>query len=152
MDHVGNPDGKLFCSVLGPLQTVQRAELWGVILALQACTSAHMSDDNPDVIRHVGRLLEAPSARMESRVERHIDDEMVRLGTVKQVDEDDGDCTDGAADQGGRCAGAHIMDVRRMLSQTCHFWYLVLNHLHGFLSSLLPVLSSMMIARREKSS
>ena len=117
---------------------------------LQACTSAHMSDDNPDVIRHVGRLLEAPSARMESRVERNTDDEMVRLGTVKQVDKDGGDRIDGAADQGGRRAGAHIMDVRRMCSQTRHFWYLVLNHLHGFFSSLLTVSSSMMITRREK--
>ena len=31
-----------FCSVPGPLQTVQRAELWGVILALQANDGVHL--------------------------------------------------------------------------------------------------------------
>ena len=44
------------------------------------------------------------------------DDEMVRLGIVKQVDEDGGDRLDGAADQAGKRAGAHIMDVRRMFT------------------------------------
>ena len=36
------PDGageacRLYCSVPGPLQTVQRAEIWGVLVALQGC-------------------------------------------------------------------------------------------------------------------
>ena len=31
-----------FCSVPGPLQTVQRAELWGVILALQSSGAVHL--------------------------------------------------------------------------------------------------------------
>ena len=35
-----------FCSVPGPLQTVQRAELWGIILALQASSSVHLGVDN----------------------------------------------------------------------------------------------------------
>ena len=35
-----------FLSVLGPLQTVQRAELWGVILALQANDGVHLGVDN----------------------------------------------------------------------------------------------------------
>ena len=30
-----------FCSVPGPLQSVQRAEFWGVILALQAADGIH---------------------------------------------------------------------------------------------------------------
>ena len=47
-----------YCSVPGPLQTVQRAELWGVILALQASCGVHYGVDNLNVVRHVGRLLD----------------------------------------------------------------------------------------------
>ena len=46
-----------FCSVPGPLQSVQRAEMWGVILALQSSGAAHLGVDNLGVVRHVGRLL-----------------------------------------------------------------------------------------------
>ena len=48
---------KWFCSDLGPVQTVQRAEMWGVVLALQARASVHIGDSNPHVVRHVGRFL-----------------------------------------------------------------------------------------------
>ena len=40
------------------MQTVQRAELWGVILALQASCGVHLGVDNLNVVRHVGRLLD----------------------------------------------------------------------------------------------
>ena len=40
-------------SVPGPLQTVQRAELWGVILALQSSDAVHVGVDNLGVVRHV---------------------------------------------------------------------------------------------------
>ena len=53
-----------FCSVPGPLQTVQRAELWGVILALQANDGVHLGVDNLGVVRHVGRMLDG---RVSSR-------------------------------------------------------------------------------------
>ena len=43
---------------LVPLQTVQRAELWGVILALQSDKAVHVGVDNLGVVRHVGRLLD----------------------------------------------------------------------------------------------
>ena len=48
-----------FCSFPGPLQTVQRAELWGVVLALQA-SGVHLWVDNLGVVRHVGRILDVP--------------------------------------------------------------------------------------------
>ena len=40
------PEGEVhscrgFCSVPGPLQSVQRAEMWGVILALQSFFAVH---------------------------------------------------------------------------------------------------------------
>ena len=47
-----------FCSVTGPLQSVQRAEMWGVILALQSSSAVHLWVDNLGVVRHVGRLLD----------------------------------------------------------------------------------------------
>ena len=50
-----------YCSVLGPLQSVQRAELWGVILALQASGGVHLGVDNLNVVRHVGHLLDGGS-------------------------------------------------------------------------------------------
>ena len=47
-----------FVSVPGPLQTVQRSELCGVILALQSSDAVHVGVDNLGVVRHVGRLLD----------------------------------------------------------------------------------------------
>ena len=46
-----------FSSVPGPLQTVQRAEMWGVVLAQQSSRAVHLGVDNLGVVRHVGRLL-----------------------------------------------------------------------------------------------
>ena len=47
-----------FCSVPGLLQIVQRTELWGVILALQASDGVHLGVDNLGVVRHVCRILD----------------------------------------------------------------------------------------------
>ena len=47
-----------FFSVPGPLQSVQRAEMWDVILALQSSTAVHLGVGNLNVVRHVGRLLD----------------------------------------------------------------------------------------------
>ena len=47
-----------FCSVPGPLQAVQRAEMWGVIFALQSSSAVHLGIDNLGEVRHVGRLLD----------------------------------------------------------------------------------------------
>ena len=64
VDHVRTVEGVglscgSFCSVPGSLHTVQRAELWGVILALQSSHAVHLVVDNLNVVRHVGRLLDA---------------------------------------------------------------------------------------------
>ena len=62
VDHV-RPEGKVpscrgFCSFPGPLQSVQRAEMWGVILALLSSSAVHLGVDNLGVVRHAGRLLD----------------------------------------------------------------------------------------------
>ena len=46
-----------FCSVPKSLQSVQRAEMWGVILVLQSSDAVHLGVDNLGVVCHVGRLL-----------------------------------------------------------------------------------------------
>ena len=43
----------LFVSVRGPLQSVQRAELWVVILALQCSSAVHLGVGNLDVVRRL---------------------------------------------------------------------------------------------------
>ena len=40
------------------MQTVQRGELWGAIVALQAYWPCHFGIDNLDVARSIGRLLD----------------------------------------------------------------------------------------------
>ena len=65
VDHV-RPAGDFqsrrgFCSVLGPLQSVQRAEMCGVIWALQSSGAVHLGVDNLGVVRHFGRLLDGHS-------------------------------------------------------------------------------------------
>ena len=52
------PSCRGFCSVPGPFQSVQKAELWGVILVLQSSGAVHLGVDNLSVVRHVGRLLD----------------------------------------------------------------------------------------------
>ena len=47
---------RAFMPVPGPLQTVQRAEFWGAILALEAFWPGHLGIDNLDVVRAIGRL------------------------------------------------------------------------------------------------
>ena len=53
----------LFESVPGPLQSVQRAEFQGVILALQSSSAVHLGVDNLNVVRHVSGILAGSSGR-----------------------------------------------------------------------------------------
>ena len=48
----------LFMPVPGVMQTVQRAEFWGAIIALQAYWPCHQGIDNLNVARSIGRLLD----------------------------------------------------------------------------------------------
>ena len=49
---------RAFLPVPGVLQTVQRAEFWGAIVALQAYWPCHLGIDNLNVARSIGRLLD----------------------------------------------------------------------------------------------
>ena len=151
--HVGrvriNPDVascRGFCSVPGPLQSVQRAELWGVILALQFSGAIHLGVDNLGVVRHVGRLLDGHPGSVPfelvkdgdlllliermlhtrgldtvriTQVKGHADEGMVLDGRVRDVDRIGNDAADEAADFGRRRVGNAVIDARRNLSGVC---------------------------------
>ena len=148
-----------FLSVPGPLQTVQRAELWGVILALHAGDGIHLGVDNLGVVRHVGRILDGrpPSRPFEllpdgdllfliermlrirglgsvriSKVKGHADEAMVRTGTVRGLDKLGNDGPDEAADFGRRSVPWWIIDARRNLSGVCSRWRPIVLVLHRF--------------------
>ena len=128
-----------FSSVLGPLRSVQRVEMWGVILALQTSRAV----DNLGVVRHVGRLLSGcrDSKPFElvndgdlllliermlhrrgldtvriSKVESHADEDMVLHGRVRGEDKLGNDAADEAADFGRRRVCPAVIDARRNLS------------------------------------
>ena len=148
-----------FCSVPGPLQSVQRAELWGVILALQASCGVHLGVDNLNVVRHVGRILGGgPSARpfeivkdgdllcliermlqlrgldtvKVTKVKGHASEDMVLDGRVRDLDRLGNNAADEAADFGRRRVPVHIIDARRNLVGVCNRWYPVVCKLHRF--------------------
>ena len=148
-----------FVAVPGPVETVQRAELWGVILALQSSDAVHVGVDNLGVVRHVGRLLNGHhgSTPFElvtdgdllvligrmlhlrgldtvriTKVKGHADDGMVLDGRVRELDKFGDDAADEAADFGRRRVGHAAIDARRNLSGVCGRWYPVILDLHRF--------------------
>ena len=162
---------KGFVSVPGPLQTVQRAELWGVILALQSADAVHIGVDNLGVVRHVGRLLDGCSfaAPLElvtdggllillrrmidlrgcntvrvAKVKGHADEGMVSDGRVRELDRLGNNAADEAADFGRRRVGLAVFDARRNVSGVCGRWHPVLLDLHRFLLLFLERLLIMM--------
>ena len=50
---------RMYCSVPGPLQSVQRAEIWGGggLIALQGQTALHVGVDNLNVVNHLSSLI-----------------------------------------------------------------------------------------------
>ena len=146
-------------SVPGPLQTVQRAEMWGVVLALKTSPAVHLGVDNLGVVRHVDRLLDGCRGPVPfelvndgdllllierilhlrgldtvriSKVKGHADEGMVRNGQVREVDRLGNNAADEAADFGRRRVGDSVIDARRNLSGVCNRWYPVILDLHRF--------------------
>ena len=149
---------RIFCSVPGPLQSVQRAELWGVTLALQANDGVHLGVDNLGVVRHVGRLLDGrgtsrPAEQVQdgdlvllsermlhlrgldtvriSKVKGHADEVLVRAGGVRDLDRLGNNGAEEAADFGRRRVPWWVIDARRHYSGVCARWRLVVD-LHRF--------------------
>ena len=148
------PSCRGFCSVPGNLQTVQRAEMWEVILAMQSSGAVHSGVDNLGVVRHVGRLLSGHrgSVPLElvndgdllvliervlylcgldtvciSKVKGHADE-----GRVREQDRVGNNAADEAVDFGRRRVDHAVIDARRNLSGVCSRWNPVLLDLHRF--------------------
>ena len=142
-----------FCSSPGPLQSGQRAEMWGVILALQSSDAVHLGVDNLGVVRHVGRLLDGHCGSVPfelvndgdlllliermlrhrgldtvriTKVKGHADEGIVLDGRVKEIDRLGNNAADEAADVGRRRVGNSVIDARRNLSGVCGRWYPVI--------------------------
>ena len=141
---------RVFFSVPGLFQSVQRAELWGVILALQSSGAVHLGVDNLGVVRHVDRLLRGSRGPKPfelvndgdlllllehmlnrrgldtvriSKVKGHADEVMVLHGRVREDDRVGNNAADEAADFGRRRVGLLDIDARRNLSGV--LWSLV---------------------------
>ena len=150
-----------FCSVPGPLQSVQRAEMWGVTLALQSSGAVHLGVDNLGVVRHVGRLLDGRRGSVPfelvkdgdlllllermlhlrgldtvkfSKVKDHADEGMVLDGRARRSTGND--AANEAADFGRRRVGNAVIDARRNLSGVCGRWYPVLLDFHRFVIAI----------------
>ena len=156
----------LFDSIRRPRQSVQRVELWGVILAIQCSSAIHLGVDNLNVVRHVSRILDGRVARRPfeltfdgdlltviekmihqkgirsvriSKVKGHADDDMVAVGRVRVEDRVGNDLADRAADFGRRRVSDLVMDVRRRFLSACSSWYPVFLELHRFFVAIARV-------------
>ena len=94
-----------FCSVPGPLQTVQRAELWCVILA----------PPDGDLLLLIERMLHFRGLNTVriSKVKGHADEALVRAGAVRGLDKLGNDGADEAAAFGRTRVPWWDMDARR---------------------------------------
>ena len=137
-------------SVPGPLQSVQRAEFWSIILALQAADAVHFGSDNLGVVRHVGRLSDGnvgscPAELVKdgdlillidrilemrgretvrvTEVKGHADEGMVRDGGVRELDRLGNNAGDEAADFGRRRVDFPVVDARRNFAGGDIWWF-----------------------------
>ena len=151
---------RAFMSVPGPLQSVQRAEFWGAIMALHAYYPCHLGIDNLNVARTVGRLLDHGSLSMPlplvkdgdlvsivlhmlnarrpdtvsfTKVKGHAAEADVDLGQVRLEDRLGNMEADAAADLGRRHQEEEKMDARRALLNARDFWYPIVCQLHRFM-------------------
>ena len=135
--------------VPGVLQTVQRAEYWGTILALQAFMPIHIVIYNNNVCNNIGKVLagwsgtpfslctdggllccirnmvlyrSARSVRV-SKVKGHATDAMVAEGKVRREDKEGNDAADIAADFGRLRQPEVVIDARRNLLWVKKDWY-----------------------------
>ena len=157
---------RAFLPFPGVLQTVQRAEFWGAILALQAYWPCHLGIDNLNVARSIGRLLDRyslikPLPLVEdgdlialvqymvrtrgretgrvTKVKGHAEDVDVQQGRVRLLDQQGNSEADTAADLGRRHQSEVLIDARRRLLQARSHWFLILLDLHRFMIAVARV-------------
>ena len=139
---------RAFLPVPGVMQTVQRAEFWGAIVALQAY--CHLGIDNLNVARCIGRLLDSDCLTKPlplvkdgdlialarymiltrgretvrvTQVKGHAEDVDVQQGRVRLLDQQGNAEADSAADLGRRHQSEVLIDARRRLLQALVSYY-----------------------------
>ena len=157
---------RAFLPIPGVLQSVQRAEYWGAIVALQAYWPCHLGIDNLNVVRSIGRLLDAGclakplplvkdgdlvalvqhmirtrgrSTVRVTKVKGHAKDFDVQHGHVRLADQQGNVEADIAADLGRRHQTEVLIDARRRSLQARSYWYPVINVLHRFMIAIARV-------------
>ena len=155
-----------FMPLPGVMQTVQRAEFWGAIVALQAYWPCHLGIDNLNVVRSIGSLLDAdclakPLALVKdgdlialvrymvhtrgrdtvrvTKVKGHAEDVDVQQGRVRLVDKQGNAEADVAADLGRRHQDEILIDARRRLLGARSHWYPIMVDLHRFMIAIARV-------------
>ena len=148
-----------FVPVPSPLQSVQHAEFWCAIIALQSDWPCHLGIDNLNVAGSLGRLLDHGClakplllvkdgdivaiaqcmirARRQdtvrvTKVEGHATEADVQQGRVRDEDGLGGAESD-AADLGGRHQPELVMDSRRALLGARNQWYPIMLRLRRFM-------------------
>ena len=141
---------RAFLPVPGVMQTVQCAEFWGAIIAMQAYWPCHLGIDNLNVARTLGRLLDHDSLvkpmplvkdgdlfalvqnmiRTRGRetvrvtkVKGHAEDVDVQQGRVRLEDQQGNAEADTAADFGRRHQSEVLKDARRRLLKALVSYY-----------------------------
>ena len=153
---------RIFSMVPGWLQTVQRAEYWGVILALQALMPLHLGVDNLNVCNKVdnllrrwsglpfplctdGDLLDCISSMIwyggrasvkVSKVKGHATEAMILDGQVRREDKGGNDAADIAADFGRLRQPEVVIDARQNLLRERKDWYPRMLLLHRFMDAI----------------
>ena len=119
LDNVGTGKCNVFCSVPGPLRTVQRAEMWGRSMGGVDEHRPFPLIKDGDLLLITKDMLILKGLHSITDVKGHADDEIVRLRVVGQIDKDgDGDA-DKAAELDRRHVGANVIDGR-VFSQAFH--------------------------------
>ena len=148
------------------MQTVQLAEFWGAIVDLQAYWPCHLGIDNLDVVRSIGRLLDADCLAKPlflvkdgdlvtlvqymirtrgrdtvrvTKVKCHAKDDDVQHGCVRSIDQQGNVEADLAADLGRRHQSEILINARLMLLQARSYWYPIMTDLHRFMIAIARV-------------
>ena len=138
--------------VPGVMQTVQRAEFGGAIIAMQAYWPCYLGIDNLNVARSISRLLDCGSSvkplllvqdgdlialvqyKIRTRgqvttVKGHAEDVDVQQGRARLMDQQ-GSAEAAAADLGRRHQSGILLDARRRLLKAQSHWYPIMLELH----------------------
>ena len=153
----------IFSGIPGPIQSVPRAEYWGVILALQAYSGIHIGIDNLNVLRGVASLLvhgapqtplplrkdgdllaiihsmlclRVPDTVKVSKVKGHATPAMVASGDVRIEDLIGNNGADAAADLGRLRQNDEVSAARRNLLRVRRSWYPLMLELHRFMVAI----------------